>query len=64
MLIILTEASIALVGTAGMEKINKRMMQKESRAKFCRAAYTISRRFFTKIPVGYCKHDFDRPSDR
>lgn len=40
MLVILTEASIALVGTAGTEKITERMMQKESKAQFCRAAYT------------------------
>lgn len=40
MLIIFTEASVALVVTAGAEKITKRMMQKESRSDFCTAAYT------------------------
>lgn len=39
MLIILTDASVARADTAGTGEITKRMMQKGSRATFCRAAY-------------------------
>lgn len=52
MLIILTEAVVAVFGTADMEKTTNRMTQKESRAKLFRAAYTYTRDSSLKSPLG------------